>query len=146
MSMAVSLEARVPLLDHKLVEFAASLPQSFKLRKFTRKYLLKKVTKAWLPPEILSRKKQGFPMPTSQWLRKEARAFMRDILSPSALSRRGLFHPPFVEKLISEHERGFADHGSLLWGLMNVELWQRIFMDSPVRQERWAESLAPQVA
>lgn len=146
MSMAVSLEARVPLLDYKLVEFAASLPQNLKLRKFTRKYLLKKVSKAWLPPEILNRKKQGFPMPSSQWLRKEARAFMRDILSPSALKRRGLFHPPFVEKLMSEHERGFADHGSLLWGLMNVELWQRIFMDSPVRQERTAPSLAPQFA
>jgi asparagine synthase (glutamine-hydrolysing) len=146
MSMAVSLEARVPLLDHKLVEFAATLPQNLKLRKFTRKYLLKKVTKAWLPPEILIRKKQGFPMPTSQWLRKEARTFMRDVLSASALRRRGLFHPQFVEKLMSEHERGFADHGPLLWGLMNVELWQRIFMDSPARQERSAESLAPQLA
>lgn len=146
MSMAVSLEARVPLLDHKLVEFAASLPQNLKLRKFTRKYLLKKVSKAWLPQEILTRKKQGFPMPTSQWLRKEARPFMRDVLSASALKRRGLFHPPFVEKLMSEHERGFADHGSLLWGLMNVELWQRIFMDSPVRHERTAPSLTPQLA
>lgn len=146
MSMAVSLEARVPLLDHKLVEFAASLPQNLKLRRFTRKYLLKKVSKAWLPQEILNRKKQGFPMPTSQWLRKEARGFMRDVLSTSAVKRRGLFHPPFVERLMSEHERGLADHGSLLWGLMNVELWQRIFMDSPVRQERPAQSLAPQLA
>lgn len=146
MSMAVSLEARVPLLDHKLVEFAATLPQNLKLRKFTRKYLLKKVSKAWLPPEILNRKKQGFPMPTSQWLRKEAHPFMRDVLSASSIRRRGLFHPPFVEKLISEHERGFADHGPLLWGLMNVELWQRIFMDSPVRQQRPVPSLAPQLA
>ena len=146
MSMAVSLEARVPLLDHKLVEFAATLPQNLKLRKFTRKYMLKKVSKAWLPPEILNRKKQGFPMPTSSWLRKEARTFMRDILCPSALRRRGLFDPPFVEKLMGEHERGFADHGPLLWGLMNVELWQRIFMDSQVRHERTAPSLTPQPA
>ena len=146
MSMAVSLEARVPLLDHKLVEFAASLPQDLKLRKLTRKYLLKKVSKAWLPPEVLSRKKQGFPMPTSSWLRKEARTFMRDVLSRSALKRRGLFHPPFVEKLMSEHERGFADHGSLLWGLMNVELWQRIFMDSHVRPEYATPSLVRQLA
>jgi len=112
----------------------------------TGKYLLKKVSKAWLPSEILARKKQGFPMPTSLWLRKEARSFMRDVLSTSALRRRGLFHPPFVEKLIGEHERGFADHGSLLWGLMNVELWQRIFMDSQVRPERAAGSLASQLA
>ena len=146
MSMAVSLEARVPLLDHKLVEFAAALPQDLKLRKFTRKYLLKKVGKAWLPPQILNRKKQGFPMPTSSWFRKEARPFVRDVLSPSAIKRRGLFHPPFVEKLMNEHESGFADHGALLWGLMNVELWQRIFMDSQIRPERAAPSLAPQLA
>ncbi|PYT82456.1 MAG: asparagine synthase (glutamine-hydrolyzing) [Acidobacteria bacterium] len=146
MSMAVSLEARVPLLDHKLVEFAATLPQNLKLRNLTRKYLLKKVAKPWLPPEILRRTKQGFPMPTSLWLRKEARSFMRDVLSVSAIRRRGLFHPPFVEKLIGEHESGFADHGQLLWGLMNVELWQRIFMDSHVRPERAAASFAGQLA
>ena len=79
-------------------------------------------------------------MPTSLWLRKEMRPFMRDVLSPSAVRRRGLFNPSFVEKLIGEHERGFADHGALLWGLMNVELWQRIFMDSNVRLERVAPS------
>jgi asparagine synthase (glutamine-hydrolysing) len=146
MSMAVSLEARVPLLDHKLVEFAAALPQNLKLKGFTRKYLLKKVSKAWLPPEILNRKKQGFPMPTSSWLRQEARGFMHDVLTVSALKRRGLFHPPFVEKLMREHERGFADHGPLLWGLMNVELWQRIYMDSPVHQERTMPSVAGQLA
>src|SRR5207237_3568953 len=119
MSMAVSLEARVPLLDHKLVEFAAALPQNLKLRNLTGKYLLKKVSKAWLPSEILHRKKQGFAMQTSLWLRKEARSFMRDVLSTSALRRRGLLHPPFVVKLIGEHERGFGDHASLLWGSMN---------------------------
>lgn len=146
MSMAVSLEARVPLLDHKLVEFAAALPQNLKLKNWTRKYLLKKVSRAWLPSEILNRKKQGFPMPTSSWLRREAHSFMRDVLSPSTVRRRGLFHPPFIEKLIREHESGFADHGSLLWGLMNVELWQRIFMDSAVRSEPQARSLAPQLA
>ena len=113
---------------------------------FRSKYLLKKVSKAWLPPEILHRKKQGFPMPSSSWLRKEARSFMRDVLSLSALRRRGLFNPPFVEKLIAEHENGFADYGGLLWGLMNVELWQRIFIDSPVRPEHTKPSLAPQLA
>jgi asparagine synthase (glutamine-hydrolysing) len=146
LSMAVSLEARVPLLDHKLVEFAAALPQNMKVRKMTRKYLLKKVTGAWLPPEILHRKKQGFPLPTSSWLRKEARSFMRDVLSASALRRRGLFDPRFVEKLMSEHERGFADHGALLWGLINVELWQRIFMNSQVRPKRAMASHVGQLA
>jgi asparagine synthase (glutamine-hydrolysing) len=135
-SMAVSLEARVPLLDHKLVEFAASLPLNMKVNGLARKYLLKKVSQRWLPSEIIHRKKQGFPMPVSLWLRNEARPFMRDVLSPSALRRRGLFNPAFVEKLMQQHENGFADHSSLLWGLMSVELWQRVFMDSRVRLQR----------
>lgn len=135
-SMAASLEARVPLLDHKLVEFAASLPPYLKVKGLIRKYLLKKVSRAWLPPEIISRKKKGFPMPMSLWFRKEARSFLRDALSPATLKRRGLFNPTFVEKLISEHETGFADHGSILWGLLSVELWQRVFMDSNKRSER----------
>jgi asparagine synthase (glutamine-hydrolysing) len=146
-SMAVSLEARVPLLDHKLVEFAASLPQNMKLKGLARKYLLKKVSSRWLPPEIIHRKKQGFPMPLSLWLRNEARSFVRDVLSPSALRRRGLFNPSFVEKLIQQHENGFADHSSLLWGLMSMELWQRVFMDSRMRAEIEPGALAaPAVA
>ena len=144
MSMAVSLEARVPLLDHKLVEFAASLPLNLKLKGLVRKYLLKKVSRRWLPPEIIHRKKQGFPMPSSLWLRNEARTFVRDVLSPSVLKRRGLFNPAFVENLIQQHENGFADHGSLLWGLMNVELWQRVFMDSRFQPQRKAGALAAQ--
>jgi len=141
-SMAVSLEARVPLLDHKLVEFAASLPTQLKMKALTRKYLLKKVSRAWLPPEIIGRKKKGFPMPTGLWFRKEARPFLRDALSPATLRRRGLFNSHHVETLLIEHERGFADHGSLLWGLLNVELWQRRFLDSPVRAERHTNAVA----
>jgi asparagine synthase (glutamine-hydrolysing) len=129
-SMAVSVEARVPLLDHKLVEFAASLPPHLKLRRLTRKYLLKKVSRAWLPSRIIDRKKEGFPMPVSVWFRKEAHAWVRDILSSTAIQRRGLFNPNYVEKLLCEHEAGFADHGSLLWGLLSVELWHQRFIDS----------------
>ncbi len=143
-SMAASLEARVPLLDHKLVEFAASLPRHLKLHGLTRKYLLKKVGGAWLPPEIIRRKKKGFPMPTSLWFRREARPFVRDVLSPAAIQRRGLFNPVFVERLLSEHEKGLADHGNLLWGLLSVELWQRIFLDSQIRAERHASAYVMQ--
>jgi asparagine synthase (glutamine-hydrolysing) len=145
MSMAASLEARVPLLDHKLVDFAASLPQTLKVRGLVRKYLLKKVSRAWLPRKIVYRKKQGFPMPVSAWLRKEARPLVRDALSPAVVRRRGLFNPAFVEKLINEHESGFADHGSLLWGLISVELWQRIFLDARLRPEE-DSTLAAQIA
>lgn len=145
MSMAVSLEARVPLLDHKLVEFVAALPQNMKLKGLARKYLLKKVSRRWLPPEVVRRKKQGFPMPSSLWFRKEARSFVRDLLSPSTLRRRGLFDLNFVEQLINQHESGFADHGLLLWGLMSIELWQRVYMDSRVRAQYVAGALAQAV-
>jgi len=141
MSMAASIEARVPLLDHKIVEFAASLPPHLKLRRLTRKYLLKEVSRAWLPARIIDRKKQGFPIPTSVWFRKEARSFVRDILSPAAIQRRGLFDLDYVEKLLDEHEAGFADHGALLWGLLSVELWHRLFIDSQPRAERAASSV-----
>jgi asparagine synthase (glutamine-hydrolysing) len=134
-SMAASLEARIPLLDHKLVEFAASLPPGLKVKGLARKYLLKKVAESWIPPEVIHRKKKGFPMPFSIWFRKEARSFLHDALSPSTLRRRGLFDPLFVEKLLSEHDTGFANHGSLLWGLLSVELWHRCFLDSRPRPE-----------
>jgi asparagine synthase (glutamine-hydrolysing) len=147
-SMAASLEARVPLLDHKLVEFAASLPPHLKLKRFTRKYLLKKVSRAWLPPEIIDRKKKGFPIPMSVWFRKEARSFVRDALSDRTFRQRGLFSPVCVEQLLDEHDTGRADHGTLLWGLLGVELWHRLFIDrSPARElatasypVRWAQA------
>ncbi len=141
-SMAASIEARVPLLDHKLVEFAATLPPDLKLRGLTRKYLLKKVARAWLPDAIIDRKKQGFPMPVSIWFRNEARPFVRDILAPHAIRRRGLFNVAFVEQLLGEHEAGFADHGSLIWGLLNVELWYRLFIDTPTRGHSSATACA----
>lgn len=137
-SMAASLEARVPLLDHKLVEFAASLPPSLKLKGFVRKHLLKKVGRAWLPAQIIQRRKKGFPVPFSLWFRKEARGFLRDALAPATVRRRGLFNPLFVERLINQHEAGFADHGSLLYGLLVVELWQRRFTDLRVRLDEHA--------
>jgi asparagine synthase (glutamine-hydrolysing) len=142
-SMAASIEARVPLLDHKLVEFAAGLPPGLKLHRMTRKYLLKKVSSAWLPPEIIHRKKQGFPMPIRHWFRYEARSFLRDLLSPETVGRRGLFAPDYVGRLLDEHETGFADHSSRLWGLVAVELWHRAFMDAPAALAHRAP--APQV-
>jgi asparagine synthase (glutamine-hydrolysing) len=139
-SMAASLEARIPLLDHKLVEFAASLPPGLKVKGLTRKYLLKEVAKAWIPTEILHRKKKGFPMPFSIWFRKEAGPFLHDALSPATVRRRGLFEPRFVQKLLGEHDSGFANHGSLLWGLLSVELWHRCFLDSRPRMEPTANA------
>lgn len=130
MSMAVSVEARVPLLDHTLVEFAATLPSHLKLKGLTRKYLLKQVSRAWLPTTIIERKKQGFPLPFSQWFRTSARSFVRDLLSPDTIQRRGLFTASFIDHMLNEHETGFADHGTLIWGLINLELWQQQFLDA----------------
>jgi asparagine synthase (glutamine-hydrolysing) len=132
MSMAASLEARVPLLDHRLVEFAASLPPDLKVNGFTRKYMLKKVAHELLPAPILSRSKKGFPIPMGHWLRGEAREFCRDLLKPETVRRRGLFSPSAVGRLLDEHEGGSAQHGAVLWALLSVELWHRAFVDQRV--------------
>jgi asparagine synthase (glutamine-hydrolysing) len=143
MSMAASLEARVPLLDHKLVEFAAALPPHLKLNRLTRKYLLKKVARPWLPPAVIDRKKQGFPMPFSVWFRKEARSFVHDLLSPKTVRRRGLFDCRYVQQLLEQHDSGTADHSALLWGLLSVELWHRVFLDSPQSARSRSASVLP---
>jgi len=132
-SMAASIEARVPLLDHKLVEFAAALPPHLKVRRLARKYLLKQVSRAWLPSQIIRRKKQGFPIPLSAWFRHEARPFVRDVLSPAAVRRRGLFNPHAIQALLDRNERGDFECGEWLWALVNVELWYRQFIDASAR-------------
>lgn len=129
LTMANSLEARVPLLDHKLVEFAGQLPAHLKLNGATRKYLLKQVARKLLPTQIIDRKKQGFPIPIERWLRKEASPMMRDLLSESSLQQRGYFDTKFVSNRIKEHLSGFADHSTELWGLMSFEMWLRQFID-----------------
>jgi asparagine synthase (glutamine-hydrolysing) len=129
MSMAASLEARVPLLDHRLVEFAAGLPAGFKVKGFSRKYLLRKVARDWLPEPVLRRPKKGFPMPMGRWFRGDARELSRDLLSPAVLERRGIFSPAAVARMLDEHESEAADHGPALWALVSIELWQRLFLD-----------------
>ena len=133
LTMAHGLEARVPLLDHKLVEFAATLPPKLKLNGSMHKYLLKKVARKYLPAGIIDRKKEGFPIPISSWFRQEMKPFVRDLLSSDSIQRRGLFNPTYVNRLIAQHESGFADHGALLWGLISLELWFQIYIDSSVR-------------
>ncbi len=135
LTMANSLEGRVPLLDHKVVEFAASLPPNLKLNGLARKYLLKKVSRTLVSDEIIDRKKKGFPIPFSQWLKNEARSLLRDHLSPETIKRRGLFKPEHVRKLLDEHETGVAEHGHHLLGLLAFEMWHRNFIDVPLHQQ-----------
>ena len=129
MSMAASIESRVPFLDHPLVEFTARLPERLKLRGWTTKYVLRRAMANALPPEILSRKKMGFPVPIGGWLRGEFRQLTREyVTGPRALAR-GLFRREALEQMVAAHEGGVANHGQRLWSLINLELWHRIFLD-----------------
>ena len=128
MSMAASIESRVPFLDHKLVEFSARMPANLKLRGRTTKYVLRKAMTGTLPDAILNRSKMGFPVPVGKWLRGEFRYLIDEfVLSDRALGRE-IFDQTFVRGIVEEHMRGF-DHDERLWALLNFEMWQRRFID-----------------
>ncbi len=129
MSMATSVESRVPFLDHKLVEFTSTLPERLKLRGWTTKYILRQSMKDVLPKTILSRPKMGFPVPIGSWFRGAYRQVIDEyVLSERALSR-GLFAPEFVRDLVNRHQNGGENHSERLWSLINFEIWQRQFFD-----------------
>jgi asparagine synthase (glutamine-hydrolysing) len=130
-SMATSLEARAPLLDHRLVEFCAALPSSMKLRGRTSKWLLRQLMKDRLPPEILTRPKMGFGVPVGEWLRADLRPLLEDTLLSQAAQQRGYLRPRAVRDLVDEHLSRRADHTSHIWGLLMLELWLREFADTP---------------
>ena len=128
MSMAASIESRVPFLDHPLAEFAARMPERMKLRGMTTKYVLRQAMKNRLPEEILSRKKMGFPVPVGTWLRGSWRHLLDEfVVSERALSR-GLFTSGVVRRLVNGHVAG-ENHSERLWALLTLEIWQRIFLD-----------------
>ncbi|HVG19431.1 MAG TPA: asparagine synthase (glutamine-hydrolyzing) [Blastocatellia bacterium] len=128
MSMAASIESRVPFLDHKLVEFAARMPVGMKLRGLTTKYVLRRAMRDRLPKEILTRKKMGFPVPVGSWLRGPFRHVVDEyVLGPRA-SERGIFDHGFVESVVARHMAG-ENHDERLWSLINFEIWQRQFID-----------------
>ncbi len=129
MSMAASIESRVPFLDHELVEHVVRMPARFKVRGFTTKAVLREALRKRVPREILHRRKLGFPVPFGRWAREQFAGQVRDtILGPRA-SARGLFEPAVLKRLVTEHEAGLANHADRLWLLLNLELWQRIFFD-----------------
>jgi asparagine synthase (glutamine-hydrolysing) len=128
-SMAVSLEARSPFLDHEVIEFAASLPEKLKLRGLTTKYLLKRVLRRLLPSENLNRAKMGFGVPIGHWFRGKLEPFLREtILSERAL-KRDLFKPEAVKRLVELHVRRERDYSHHLWTLLMLELWFQRFID-----------------
>ena len=129
MSMAASLEARIPLLDHRLVEFAASLPTDLKVHGFTRKYLLRKVAAELLPEPILRRRKKGFPVPMAAWLRGDAREMCTTCSRRMPCAAGAFSRPERVAGLLEEHDSGTADNAPVLWALLSLELWHRAFVD-----------------
>src|SRR4051794_35061341 len=125
MSMAHSIESRVPLLDNEVIEFAATLPASLKIRNGRRKHVLKEVAATLLPPDILDRRKQGFGVPLGTWFRGNLRELFADtLLSPSSL-QRGYFEPVFVRQIVNEHLAGTRDHTLRLWQLVVFEKWNQ---------------------
>jgi asparagine synthase (glutamine-hydrolysing) len=129
MSMAASIESRVPYLDHEFVEHVVAIPGGFKLRGWQTKAVLREALRDLVPREILTRRKMGFPVPVGRWLRGPCWPVVQEfVLGPRALAR-GLFKPAFLRRLADEHRAGAWEHGDRLWLLVNLELWQRIFLD-----------------
>jgi asparagine synthase (glutamine-hydrolysing) len=128
-TMAVSLEARSPFLDHHVIEFAARLPERFKLRGLTTKYLLKKVLRKLLPAENLERRKMGFGVPISHWFRGQLQPLLRETLLSEKSLGRGFFQPAVVRQMVELHTRGERDHSPQLWTLLMLELWFQRFID-----------------
>ena len=129
MSMAASVESRVPFLDHVLVEFALNIPASHKTRGLTGKRILKAAMKKSLPDAILNRQKLGFPTPYSQWLSGPQVDTVKDLLLEERTVNRGLFKSESVERLFAEHRTNLYDHSDKLWRLLNLEIWHRVFID-----------------
>jgi asparagine synthase (glutamine-hydrolysing) len=129
MSMAVSLECRVPLLDQPLVELAAGIPASLKIKGGRPKYLMKEALKDVLPQDILHRKKRGFGTPMGAWLKGTLAGSLDTLLSRQSVERRGLFRPAEVERLVADHRASRIDGTDALLALMNLEIWCRVFLD-----------------
>jgi asparagine synthase (glutamine-hydrolysing) len=133
MSMAHSLEVRPPFLDHRIVEFAASLPESYKIRGLRQKYVLKESMRGKLPTVVIDRKKTGFDIPTHDWFRGPLRSLLTDTLTAKAVEETGVFRAPAIESLIRDHLNRRINAGYHLWGLMTLFLWMK----------RWKVEAAP---
>jgi asparagine synthase (glutamine-hydrolysing) len=131
MSMAHSIESRVPLLDNDVIDFAATLPSDFKIRGGRRKHILKEAVRSLLPAGIIDRKKQGFGVPLGVWFRGGLTDVFSDVLRSPRTRQRGYFQPAFVDRLVQEHLSGRRDHTLRLWQLMVFELWHRQYLDVP---------------
>lgn len=131
MTMATSVEARVPFLDHKLVEFAMSIPSQLKYHEGETKYILKRALKGIIPDRVLQRPKRGFGVPINEWMLDKLGGFVENAIFNSALRRRELFDYSFVRRLLNEHRSGRTNYAFFLWSLLNLSLWYDQWIDSP---------------
>ena len=129
MSMAASIESRVPFLDHALVEFAAGIPSRYKTRGLAGKCILKSAVRDLLPESIINRRKMGFPTPFRRWLAGQQLEIVESTLLDTRSLARGLFRPEAVRRCFDEHRAGKTDHSERIWRLLNLELWHRAFID-----------------
>ena len=145
MSMAASLESRVPFLDHELVEFTAQIPAKHQIRGMAGKFVLKDAVTDLLPAQIIHRKKMGFPTPWEYWLAGPKLQEIETLLLESRSSERQLFREDAVRRIFAEHRAKRRDHGNRIWRLLNLELWQRIFLDGEVdvQLSSQAHAIAP---
>jgi asparagine synthase (glutamine-hydrolysing) len=133
MSIANTIESRVPYLDHKLVEIAAQVPCRYKIRGFSGKYLLRSVMAKQLPEAILRRRKKGFPTPIRPWLRHPLLEKLRSVLLDGRMAERGIIRSSYVRQLLAAHQAGDSGATEGCWRLLNFELWCRIFLDRDSR-------------
>jgi asparagine synthase (glutamine-hydrolysing) len=129
MSMAASIESRVPFLDHPLVEFSTTLPSRLRVDGLTTKVVLRRAMAGKLPAPILDRRKMGFPVPVGGWLRGAYQALLTEFVTGPRAAARGLFDTGMVQAMVAAHQRGERNHSERLWSLINFEIWQRIFLD-----------------
>jgi len=127
-SMAVGLEARVPLLDHRLVEYAVQLPDNLKYRNGSGKYILKKLLARYIPLSLFNRPKMGFGIPLDSWLRKELKPLLLDYLNAERIKKEGLLNEKLIDKTIQEHLSGKINHQYRLWALLMWEMWRDRWM------------------
>jgi asparagine synthase (glutamine-hydrolysing) len=127
-TMMHGLEARSPFMDHRLVEFAATIPSRLKAPGRKRKHLLRQLAASHLPAEILNLTKKGFGLPINRWLRGELKGLSRMLLQNSELVRDGLFAQPFIDGLLDEHESRRVNNGYKIWSLVNLETWYRTYL------------------
>ena len=130
MCMAHSLENRSPLVDHRLVEYAAGIPGNMKLKGMKLKHILRSVSSRYLPKELVYREKQGFGFPIALWLRNDLSHFLRNLFAESRFIQAGIFDAGTIQTLLDEHLSGKADHNFRLWILLNLELWHRMYFEN----------------